>query len=183
MDNPVITITYGGLEKSAAAWGLTARPKITTRDRSPTEFSFHMAGTDPASGVPFNYYPAMLAGGGTVAAAESGCRVIIKQNRVYNSIAAPGPALVDLHRYLAKQPGDVGGGGRGITVVFKDAIWLMQNTTFQQLWNIASTPDSPDWVCRCVLFMDINGWIPNRYQSVQWQLQQSSSTPPRSAAS
>ena len=48
----------------------------------------------------------------------------------------------------------------------------MQNTTFQQLWTIASSPGSPDYLSRCVLFMDINSWVPNTYQSVQWQINQ-----------
>ena len=46
---PVWTITYAGTEQSAAAWGLNAQPRIRTRDRSPTEISFRMAGADPAA--------------------------------------------------------------------------------------------------------------------------------------
>ncbi len=173
MGNPVITITYGGVEQSAAAWGLTARPKITTRDRSPTVFSFRMAGADPAGGVPFNYYPALLAAGSTVAAAETACRVVIKQGRVFNAAtgAWSGSGWI-FTGYLATKPGDVSGNRRGINLVFKDAIWLMQNTTFQQLWAVAQFADDPIWASRCVLFMDINLWVPNTYMSVQWQVQQ-----------
>jgi hypothetical protein len=157
--NPVWTITYdsgnGPVEQSAAAWGLTAQPRIRTRDRSPTEISFRLAGADPAGAIPFPFKS----------------KIVIKQNRVFAGGAWSGSGYT-FTGYQTTQPGDVDGKSRGITLVFKDAIWLMQNTTFQQLWNIASTPTSPDWISRCVLFMDINSWVPNVYQSVQWQITQ-----------
>jgi len=155
MSQPVWTITYAGTEQSAAAWGLTAQPRIRTRDRMPTEFSFRMAGADPSAAVPFPFQ----------------AQVVIKQNRVLTGGTWSGTGYV-FTGYQTTQPADVDGKARGITLVFKDAIWLMQNTTFQQLWTIASTPGSPDWVSRCVLFMDINSWVPNTYKSVQWQIQQ-----------
>jgi hypothetical protein len=65
----VWTITYNSVEQSAAAWGLTAQPRIKTRDRSPTEFSFRMAGAAPEIGVPFPFK----------------AKVVIQQNRTYNS--------------------------------------------------------------------------------------------------
>ena len=49
------TITYNGTEQSAAAWGFNAQPVIRTRDRSPTRFSFFMAGAAPESGIPFPF--------------------------------------------------------------------------------------------------------------------------------
>ena len=149
------TITYNGTEQSAAAWGLTAQPKIRTRDRSPTEFSFRMAGAPPEGTIPFPFK----------------AQVVIRQNRTLSGGTWGGSGYV-FTGYLTTQPGDVDGKGQGVTLVFKDAIWLMQNTTFQQLWVNASTPGNPDWVSRCVLFMDINSWAPNTYQSVQWQVNQ-----------
>jgi len=153
------TITYdngsGPVEKSCADWGLTARPVIKTRDRSPTEVSFRMAGAAPEGSIPFPFK----------------AKVIIKQNRTYSGGTWSGSGYV-FTGYQTTQPADVDGKSQGITLVFKDAIWLMQSTTFQQLWTIASTPSSPDYVSRCVLFMDINSWVPNTYKSVQWQLQQ-----------
>jgi hypothetical protein len=138
------TLTYNGTEQSAAAWGLTARPVIKTRDRSPTEFSFRMAGAAPEGTIPFPFK----------------AQVIIRQNRIFNNGTWSGSGFV-FTGYQTTQPGDVDGKGQGITLVFKDAIWLMQHTTFQQLWTIASSPGNPDWISRCVLFMDINSWRPN----------------------
>lgn len=151
----VWTITYGGVEQSAADWGLNAHPVITTRDRSATRISFRMAGAAPENGVPFPFK----------------AQVVIRQNRVYGSGAWSGSGYV-FTGYQTTQPGDVDGKSQGITLVFQDAIWLMQNTTFQQLWTVASTPSTPVYVSRCVLFMDINSWVPNLYQSVQWQINQ-----------
>ena len=166
---PVVTITYAGTEQSAAAWGLTAQPRIKTRDRSPTEISFRMAGAAPENGVPFNFYPALLQLGSSPAAAEASCRVVIRNNRTYTNGAWSGAGWV-FTVYLAAQPADVDGKGQGITLVFKDTLWLLQNTTFQQQWTIAGAAN--DWISRCVLFMDINNWSPYLYQSVQWQLAQ-----------
>lgn len=152
---PVWTIQYAGTEQSAAAWGLTAKPIIRTRDRSPTQISFRMAGAAPEGSIPFPFQS----------------QVIIRQNRVGSGTSWSGSGYV-FTGYQTTQPGDVDGHGQGVTLVFKDALWLLQNTVFQQQWNLLSTPGSPDWVSRCVLFMDINSWVPNSYQSVQWQLQQ-----------
>ena len=67
----VWTITYdngsGPVEQSAADWGLNAQPIIRTRDRSPTTFSFRMAGAAPEGGIPFPFKS----------------KVIIKQNRTF----------------------------------------------------------------------------------------------------
>ena len=153
--NPVWTITYNGSEQSAAAWGLTAQPRILTRDRSPTEISFRMAGAAPEGAIPFPFQ----------------AKVVIKQNRALTGGVWGGSGYV-FTGYQTTQPADVDGHSQGITLVFKDAIWLMQNTTFQQLWVLASTPTQPVYVSRCVLFMDINSWVPNTYQSIQWQLTQ-----------
>jgi len=169
MSQPVITLTYAGIEQSAAAWGLNARPVIKTRDRSPTEISFRMAGSAPEAGVPFNFYPAMLLLGSTPTAAEGSCRVVIRSNRTYNAGAWSGAGWV-FTVYLASQPADVGKNGQGITVVFRDVLWLLQRTTFQQQWTIAGAANN--WISRCVMFMDINNWSPNLYQSVQWQVNQ-----------
>ena len=154
------TITYGGVEKAAADWGLTARPVIKTRDRSPTSFSFRMHAASPETAIPFPFKS----------------QVIIKQNRTYAGGAWSGSGYV-FTGYQTTQAGDVDGRSQGVTMVFKDALWLLQNTTFQQLWKqntatggggsptVTSVP-----VSRCVLFMDINSWVPNTYQSVQWQI-------------
>ena len=166
------TLTYNGLEKSCAAWGLTARPAIRTRDRSPTEFRFRMAGAAPEAGVPFGFYPALLQAGKTVAQAETLARVTIKQYASYTGGTGWSGLLFTFVGYLATQPADVDGKSQGISLVFKDALWLLQSTTFQQLWTIASQPGNPDYISRCVLFMDINSWVPNQYQSVQWQINQ-----------
>jgi len=149
------TITYNGTEQSAAAWGLTAAPKIKTRDRSPTEISFRMAGAPPEGAVPFPFK----------------AQVVIRQNRTGSGTAWSGSGYV-FTGFQTTQPADVDGHKQGITLVFKDVLWLLQNTVFQQQWTIASTPSSPDYVSRCVLFMNINSWVPNQYQSVQWQIQQ-----------
>lgn len=167
----VWTITYGGTEQSCAAWGLTAKPKIKTHDRSPTQFSFCMAGAAPEAAVPFNSYIALLNAGHTVSYAETNSRVVIKQNRTFSGGAWTGSGYV-FTGYLANQPADVDGKSQSVKLVFKDAIWLMQNTTFQQPWVQASTPGSPWLVSRAILFMDISSWIPNQYQSVQWQVNQ-----------
>lgn len=149
------TITYNGAEQSAAAWGLNARPVIKTRDRMPTEISFRMAGAAPEGAIPFPFK----------------AQVVIRQNRTFSGGSWSGAGYV-FTGYQTTQPGDVDGHGQGVTLVFKDAIWLLQNTTFQQYWAVASSPGSPDLISRCVLFMDINSWVPNTYKSVQWQLQQ-----------
>jgi hypothetical protein len=149
------TITYAGTEQSAAAWGLTARPVIKTRDRMPTEISFRMAGAAPEAAIPFPFK----------------AQVIIRQNRVGSGTSWSGSGYV-FTGYQTTQPGDVDGRSQGVTLVFKDVIWLLQNTTFQQLWNVPATSSSPIYISRCVLFMDINSWVPNTYQSVQWQINQ-----------
>jgi hypothetical protein len=146
------TITYNGTEQSAAGWGLTAKPVIRTRDRSPTEISFRMAGAAPEGLIPFPFK----------------AQVIIRQNRTFAGGAWSGNGYV-FTGYQTTQPADVDGRSQGITLVFKDALWLLQNTVFQQTWN---TGAGPMLVSRCVLFMDINSWVPNLYQSVQWQIQQ-----------
>ena len=172
----VITITYGfdtsAVEQTAAAWGVNAAPKITTRDRSPTVFSFKMAGAAAEDGVPFKFYPQELKAGSTPAVAEAACRVVIKQYSTWTSGTGWSGLLWQFVGYLSKQPAHVSGKGQEIHLEFSDAIWLMQSTTFQQLWNLASTPSSPVYISRCVLFMDINSWVPNQYMSVQWQLNQ-----------
>jgi len=152
----VWTITYAGAEQSVAAWGLTAQPKIKTRDRSPTEISFRMAGAAPEGAIPFPFK----------------AQVIIRSNRTWAGgqwSVVSGSAYV-FTGYQTTQPADVDGRSQGITLVFKDALWLLQNTTFQQQWTIAGATN--DWISRCVLFMDINSWVPNTYQSVQWQINQ-----------
>lgn len=155
----VWTITYdsgsGPVEKAAADWGLNAKPVIKTRDRSPTSFSFHMAGAAPEGTIPFPFKS----------------KVTIRQNRTYTAGAWSGSGFVFVG-YQTTQPADVDGKSQGITLVFQDAIWMLQNTTYQQLWQQASTPGSPWLVSRCVLFMDISSWIPNQYFSVKWQIQQ-----------
>jgi len=149
----VWTITYAGTEQSAAAWGLNALPKIKTRDRSPTEISFRLAGAAPEGAIPFPFK----------------AQVVIRQNRVFAAGAWSGTGYV-FTGYQTTQPADVDGKSQGITLVFKDTLWLLQHTTFQQQWAIAGA--SNDWISRCVLFMDINNWSPNLYQSVQWQINQ-----------
>ncbi len=152
----VWTITCNGTEQSAAAWGLTAQPRIRTRDRSPTEISFRLAGAAPENGVPFPFRS----------------EVIIRSNRTLVSgqwSVVSGPAYI-FTGYQTTQPADVTGQRQGITLVFKDALWLLQNTTFQQPWTQLN--QSNVWISRCVLFMDINSWVPNTYQSVQWQVNQ-----------
>ena len=167
----VWTITFNGVEKTCAAWGLTARPQIKTRDRSPTQFSFRMAGAAPEAAIPFPSYINLLNSGRSVAQAEAQSRIVIKQYSTYTA-GAWGGLLYTFVGYLATQPAEVDGHGQGVVLVFKDALWLLQNTTFQQYWIQASTPAAPVYISRCVLFMDIGGWIPNTYQSVQWQLTQ-----------
>ena len=152
------TLTYNGVEQPAAAWGLNAAPCIGTRDRSPTEIRFRMAGAAPELALPFPFK----------------AQVVIRSNRTLIDgqwSVVSGPAYV-FTGYLTTQLADVDGRRQGVELVFQDAIWLLQNTTFQQLWNIASAPNSPDYVSRIVLFMDINSWTPNTYQSVQWQINQ-----------
>lgn len=152
------TITYGGVEKSCADWGLTARPAISTRDRSPTKFTFRMAGAALENGVPFPFK----------------AEVKIKQNRTYDSETETwsGSGFV-FTGYQTSPVGEVDGRSQGVTLVFQDAIWLMQNTTFQQMWKVnasdghggVTTTDVP--VSRCVLFLDI---VTGVEQSIAWQL-------------
>src|ERR1017187_407927 len=172
----VITITYGydtsPVEKTAAAWGVNAAPMVHTRDRYETEFHAVMAGAAIENGVPFKFYPQEINQGSTAAAAELACRVVFTQYASWTGGTGWSNVLWKFTLYLSKQPGFVSGAGQHINVVFSDAIWLMKNTQFQQLWNLASAPGSPFYVSRCVLFMDINSWVPNQYMSVQWQLQQ-----------
>ena len=124
----VWTITYdngsGPVEQSAAAWGLNAQPIIRTLDRSPTTFSFRMAGAAPEGGIPFPFKS----------------KVIIKQNRTFAAGAWSGSGYI-FTGYQSTQKGRVDGKSQGILLDFKDAIWLMQNTTFQQLWaqNVGAT--------------------------------------------
>ncbi len=202
----VWTITYdsgsGPVEQSMAAWGLTAKPVIRTRDRAPTSFSFRMAGAAPEGSIPFPFK----------------AKVTIKQNRTFSGGSWSGSGFVWVG-YQTTQPSDVDRKSQGVNLVFKDAIWLMENTVFQQLWaqpvaargggfvvgqtytilfvgttdftaiGAASNTvgvafvatgvgsgsgiaqfDIP--VSRCILFMDINSYVPNTIQSVQWQIQQ-----------
>jgi len=167
----VWTITYdngtGAVEKSAADWGLNSQPVIRTRDRSATVLSFRMAGAAPEGDIPFPFK----------------AKVIIKQNRTY--IGTGGHATSDwsgsgyvFTGYQTTQHGRVDGKHQGIVLEFQDAIWLMQNTTFQQLWaqnvadgsggvTVTTVPAS-----RVVLFMDINSYAINPWtiKSVQWQV-------------
>jgi hypothetical protein len=211
----VWTITYNNVEKTVAAWGLTTQPLIRTHDRSATQFSFCMTGQAPESGVPFASFNALLKAGATVAQAEVQARVTIRQYGAWTGAAGGGWSnlLFTFVGYLANQPGTVGREGQSVVVVFKDAIWLMQNTTFQQPWvqnpggmvagntytiysagttnfmavgapnNLPGTEFIATGtatgtglvtvpISRCVLFMDINSWVPNVYQSVQWQVNQ-----------
>ena len=160
----VWTITYdngsGPVEKAAADWGLNAQPIIRTRDRSPTTFSFRMAGAAPEGGIPFPFKS----------------KVIIKQNRTFAAGAWTGSGYI-FTGYQSTQRGRVDGKSQGILLDFQDAIWLMQNTTFQQLWKqnalvggsvvTTSVPAS-----RVVLFMDITSYIttPWAVKSIQWQV-------------
>ena len=175
------TITYdngtGAVEKPAAAWGLTAQPFIRTRDRSETVFSFRMAGAAPEGAIPFPHYLSLLKTGLPAATAESRARVIIKQNRTYANGAWSGSGFV-FTGYLMQEKGRVSGAGQGIVLDFADAIWLMKNTTFQQLWkkNVAGTGGSIVTTlvpaARVVLFMDIASYVvlPWTIKSVQWQI-------------
>ena len=158
---PVWTISYLGVEKSAAEWGLTAEPRIRTRDRSPTSFSFRMAGASPTDAIPFPFK----------------AQVTIKQNRTYAAGAWTGTGFVFIG-WQTTQHGQKSGPRRGVNLVFQDVLWLLQNTTFQQIWKANSysggggitTVDQP--VSRCVLFMDITSYVatPWSIKSVQWQL-------------
>ncbi|HSY18247.1 MAG TPA: hypothetical protein VK815_07940, partial [Candidatus Acidoferrales bacterium] len=164
---PLWTITYdngsGPVEKSAADWGLNAQPVIRTRDRSETVFSFRMAGADPAGIIPFPFKS----------------QVIIKQNRTFLGGAWSGTGFVFIG-YQTTEKGRVDGHGQGVMLDFADVIWLLKNTTFQQLWKQnasdghggVTTTTVP--VSRCILFMDINSYIatPWSIKSVQWQVQE-----------
>ena len=173
----VWTLTYnnggGAVEQTCAAWGLTAKPVIKTRDRNATGFSFRMVGAAPEGTMPFPFYPALLAAGNSVANAELKSRVVIKHYSTWTGGTGWSGLLFTFVGYLSAQPADVDGKSQGVTLEFKDAIWLLQNTTFQQLWTQNTTGSSSQiYVSRCVLFMDINSWVPNVYQSVQWQINQ-----------
>lgn len=175
------TITYddgtGAVEKSASDWGLNAQPIIRTRDRSETVFSFRMAGADPAGSIPFAHYVARIKAGDTVAQAEAKSRVVIKQNRTFAAGAWSGSGYI-FTGYLTTQHGRVDGNRQGIMLDFADTIWLMKNTTFQQLWKVnasdgmggVTTSSVP--ISRCILFMDINTWtsFPWQTKSMQWQI-------------
>jgi hypothetical protein len=155
--SPVWTITYNGLEQSCAAWGLNARPIIRTRDRMPTSISFRMAGADPALGVPFPFKS----------------QVIIKQNRTQTAGTWSGTGYV-FTGYQTTPDGQVNGSSQGIMLEFQDVIWLLQNTTFQQLWKFPVIGNLNNTVAfsRVILFMNINDWAPGLYQSVQWELRE-----------
>lgn len=149
----VWTITYNGTEQAAADWGLNAQPVIRTRDRSPTSISFRMAGVAPEGSVPFPFQ----------------AKVIIRQNRTFSSGVWSGSGFV-FTGYQSTQTGSVDGKSQGVTLVFQDALWLLQNTTFQQKWTVGADPANPIYAPRCILFMDINGWAVNTYKPVQWQI-------------
>lgn len=158
--NPVWTITYLGTEKSAADWGLNAQPRIRTRDRSPTRFSFQLAGYTLETAVPFPFR----------------AEVIIKQNRVLSGGGWSGTGAV-FTLYQTTQHGRADGQTNSVWLDFEDALWLFANTTFQQEWKIntltlGSVVTSSRLISRCVLFMDINAWVPNTYQSIKWQIEQ-----------
>ncbi len=156
------TITYGGVEKTAADWGLNANPVIKTRDRSPTMFSFRMAGAAPEGAIPFPFK----------------AEVTIKQNRTYNTGSGTwsGSGFVFVG-YQSTQKGRVDGGKQGIMLDFQDVLWLLQNTTFQQIWKqyhlvgstltLVSVPTA-----RVILFMDITSWVtaPWASKDIQWEL-------------
>ncbi len=157
---PVWTITYLGEEKSAADWGLTAAPRIRTRDRSPTSVSFRLAGAAPEGSIPFPFK----------------APVTIRQNRTFAGTWS-GTGFIFIG-WQTTQHGQVDGRHQGIVLEFQDVLWLLQNTTFQQIWKAnasdgmggITTVDQP--VSRCVLFMDITSYIatPWSIKSVQWQL-------------
>jgi hypothetical protein len=155
----VWTITYNGAEQTATAWGLNAQPVIRTRDRSPTKFSFRMAGFAPEGAVPFPYQ----------------AQVVIKHYAAYNPVAGTwsGAPLFTFTGYQTTQKGRVDGRSQGVTLDFQDAIWLLQNTTFQQNWVVPNTtpmqlvPES-----RVILFMDVDQFLlaPWSTMSVQWEI-------------
>lgn len=148
------TLTYNGTEKACADWGLTARPVIRTRDRSETTISFWMAGAAPEAGAPFPFQ----------------AQVIIRQNRTLVGGAWTGTGYV-FTGYMQNPKATVRGNQQGLTITFADAIWLLKNTAFQQAWSIPNGGGTLLF-SRCVLFMNINSWIPNQFMSVQWQIQQ-----------
>jgi hypothetical protein len=173
----VWTITYNGVEQAAADWGLNAQPIIRTRDRSETVFSFRMAGAAPEGGIPFPHYPALIKAGVAAATAMIQAKIIIKQNRTFDGAAWNGSGYI-FTGYLMTQRGRKDGHRQGILLDFGDAIWLMKNTTFQQLWtqNVAASGGGVTTTtvpaARVVLFMDINSYIttPWSIKSVQWEI-------------
>jgi len=177
----VWTITYndgtGAVEKSAADWGLNAQPIIRTRDRSETVFGFRMAGAAPEGAIPFPNFQELVIGGMAVATAMTRAKIIIKQNRTFATGAWSGSGYV-FTGYMMNPKGRVDGHHQGIMLDFADAIWLMKNTTFQQLWtqNVpaggggVTTTTIP--ASRVVLFLDIASYVttPWSIKSVQWQI-------------
>ena len=160
----VWTITYdagsGPVEKAAADWGLTADPVIRTRDRSETVVRFRMAGAAPEGAIPFPFQ----------------AKVVIRQNRTLVDGSWTGTGYV-FTGYQTTQKGHLSGNKQGINLEFADAIWLMKNTTFQQIWKVNAVSgggvvSSTLPVSRCILFMDINSFIPYTYnvKSVQWEI-------------
>lgn len=122
----VWTITYLGTEKTAAAWGLNAQPRIRTRDRSETVISFRMANTAPESAIPIPFQG----------------KVIIKQYSGWTGL--PGGVFSGLMWskicFQTTQRGRVDGHGQGVMLDFADTIWLLKNTIFQQLWATNVSP-------------------------------------------
>lgn len=159
--SPVWTLEYQGLEQAAADWGLNASPLIRTRDRSPTTMSFRLAGADPVDALPFAFRG----------------KVIIRQNRTREGGVWGGSGYV-FTGYLTTQTGRVAGGSQGVTLEFADVLWLLANTTFQQIWRVngidehgeVTTTEVP--TARIKLFQDINTWsaAPWALKSVQWQI-------------
>ena len=157
----VWTITYGGTEKTAAAWGLNARPLIRTRDRSETVISFQMAGQAPEGTMPFAFQ----------------AQVTIKQYKNWTGSPTTGFTNLLWQKicYQTTQRGHVDGLSQGVRLDFADTIWLLKNTVYQQIWKM-NTISSPVNVpaSRCVLFMDNTSFVasPWNLQSVQYQINQ-----------
>jgi hypothetical protein len=105
-------ITFNGVTKTAAAWGLTAQPILDLPTQGGSKFTWRMAGADPVGVIPFPFESQV-----TIFRELDGVKdfTFIGRQTTQNGIADPSE--------------------QGINLVFQDAWYDLENIVYKQQWK------------------------------------------------
>jgi hypothetical protein len=147
MSEGTFIISYAGQDKTSAAWGLTAEPRLSLPKSRAKKLTWRMAGADPAGAIPFPFEAAV-----TIKLTDSVGDIIWQfqgRQTTEQGIAIPGQ--------------------RGIFLVFEDTFYDLDNTPFQQSWNVSGGGTVN--FSRYYLFQDLST-TPSGYLTVAQQITQ-----------